>query len=191
MRYLKMYLLVATLIATVAAGKPDLSAWFEKATAANHSGTAAATIEPDFMPGKTRHSMDCGGTGAAIGPGIWQLVKYDRAHGIGFAAATTDQCSASVFKAPPPGVSVPNADLSQLGTGRGIRIGSTYQTLVATYGGKPANKSGRLVVTYAAKVPGKRLTDNKPIVNDELLTFVIDSGRVSAITVSIDLGNEF
>lgn len=188
-------LAVASLTATVgtsgATGR-DLSNWFYSATAAHQSGTAAATIKPDFLPGKAMHSMHCGDAGVAIGGGIWQLVKYDRKHAIGLAVASTDQCSVSVFKASPPGLTVPDTDLSQLSTGRGVRIGSTYEELLATYGGKPTNRTGRVVIMYAATVPGTSVAHpNKKVDNSESLTFVIDRGRVAAMTVSVDLGGEF
>ena len=137
-------------------------------------------------------AMHCGESGVALGSGIWQLVKYDRAHGIGLAVASTDQCSAAVFKAPPPGVGVPDADLSLLSTGRGVRVGSTYAKLLATYGGKPNAKTARFVVVYVARIPGTSVAQpHKKIDNSESLTFLIDRGRVSAITTSVDLGGEF
>ena len=188
-------LVVASLTATIGANGAtghDLSDWFYTATAAHQSGTAAATIKPDFLPGKAMHSMHCGDAGVAIGGGIWQLVKYDRKHGIGLAVASTDQCSVSVFKASPPGLTVPDTDLSQLSTGRGVRIGSTYEELLATYGGKPTNRTGRFVIMYAATVPGTSVAHpNKRVDNPESMTFVIVHDRVAAMTVSVDLGGEF
>ncbi len=186
---------VLALIATIganAADSRDLSSWFYKATAANQSGTAAATITPDFLPGKTMRSMHCGASGVAIGGGIWQLVTYDRKHGIGLAAASTDQCSVAVFKASLPPVTVADGDLSQVSTGRGVRIGSTYKELLAAYGGKPKPQAARFVVMYAATVPATSVAHpNKRVDDPESLTFVIEQGRVSAITVSVDLGGEF
>ncbi len=137
-------------------------------------------------------SMHCGRAGVAIGGGIWQLVTYDRVHAIALAVASTDQCSISVFKAPSPGVVVPDADLSGVSTGRGVRIGSTYKELLTTYGGKPKAQTARLVVRYTATVAGTSVAHpEKPVDNPETMTFVIDNGRVSAITVSVDLGGEF
>lgn len=188
-------LTLVSLIVTIgasAATNRDLSDWFFKATAANESGTAAATIKPDFLPGKTMKSMHCGASGVAVGGGIWQLVKYDRRHGIGLAVASTDQCSVSIFKASPPNVTIPDGDLSMYGTGRGVRIGSTYKDVVATYGGSPKDRGSRFVVMYAATVPGTSVgRPTKKIDNPETITFVIDKGQVSAITVSVDLGGEF
>jgi hypothetical protein len=187
---LSVLILIATLGA--AGNAPDLSDWFFGATAAHESQTAAATIKPDYLPGSSMRSMHCGASGVPIGGGIWQLVKYDRKHGIGLAAASTDQCSVAVFKAPPPGVTVPDADLSQVSTGRGVRIGSTFGELVAAYGGKPVEKSGRFVVMYAATVPGSTVSSPpKKVDNAESLIFVIEKGKVRAMTASIDLGNEF
>lgn len=188
-------LAVVTLIATFgASGAPnhDLSGWFSKATAANQSGTAVATTKPDFLFGTTMGSMHCGATGVAIGSGIWQLVKYDRTHEIGLAAASTDQCSVALFKATPPSVTVPDADLSRVSTGRGVRIGSSYSDLLAAYGGKRKPQTTRFVVIYAATVAGTSVAHpNKRVDDPESITFVIEKGRVSAITVSVDLGSEF
>jgi hypothetical protein len=69
----------------------------------------------------------------------------------------------------------PNADLSTVSTGRGVRIGSAYEELLAIYGGKPVKKTARLVVRYVASVPDESLA--KPhmrVSDDEVLTFVID-----------------
>ena len=144
------------------------------------------------MTRTSMQSMHCGGSGVAIGAGIWELVKYDRAHKIGLAVAGTDQCSVALFKAATPAVSVPNADLSRMGTGRGIRIGSPYAQVVAAYGGKPKSDSGRLIVMYSANVPGTSVAHpTKKIANPETMTFVVEQGRVTAMTVSIDLGGEF
>jgi hypothetical protein len=68
--------------------------------------------------------------------------------------ASTDQRSVSVFKLSPPGATVPDTDLSQLSTGLGVRIGSTYEELLAAYGGKPRNRTGRFVIIFAATVHG-------------------------------------
>lgn len=194
MQYFKARRVTVTmLIATIgASGAADLSSWFSNATAANHSGTAVAASAPDFLPGKSMQSMHCGGGGVPIGAGIWQLVKYDRTHKIALAVASTDQCSVALFEAAPPAVNVPNADLSQISTGRGIRIGSPYAQLVTTYGGKPKADAGRSIVMYSANVPGTSVAHpTKKIVNPETMTFVVERGRVTAMTVSIDLGGEF
>lgn len=183
--------LLATLGSTVTAGH-DLSDWFFSATAAQESGTASATIAPDFLPGKSMSSMHCGGTGVAIGGGIWQLVKFDKTHDIGLAVASTDQCSVSVFKAAPPDATVPDADLSAMSTGRGLHVGSTYGDVLAAYGGKRITQSGRFVVTYASSVAGTGIAHpNKKVENPETITLVIDNDRVSAITVFFDLSGEF
>jgi hypothetical protein len=98
----------------------------------------------------------------------------------------------SVFKASPPGLTVPDTDLSQLSTGRGVRIGSTYEELLATYGGKPRNRTGRFVIICAATVPGTSVSHpNKRVDKPESMTFVVENGRVAAMTVSVDLGGEF
>lgn len=182
---------LVTALGTVTAAH-DLSDWFFGASAARESGTASATIEPDFLPGKSMSSMHCGGTGVAIGGGIWQLLKYDRTHHIGLAVASTDQCSVSVFKASPPDAAVPDADLSALSTGRGLHVGSPYADVLAAYGGKRVTQSGRFVVIYASSVAGTGIArPAKKIENPETITLVIDDDRVSAITVSVDLSGEF
>lgn len=111
--------------------------WFSTATAWNVNSNARALSKADFLPGTSMHSMRCGATGKPIGNGIWQLVKYDRRHRTGLAAVSTDQCSIAVFKAPPPGVPLPDADLSDLRTGRGLHIGSPYGDVLSAYGDRP------------------------------------------------------
>jgi len=72
------------------------------------------------------------------------------------------------------------------------RIGSTYEELLATYGGKPRNRTGRFVIICAATVPGTSVSHpNKRVDKPESMTFVVENGRVAAMTVSVDLGGEF
>jgi hypothetical protein len=195
MRFPVTSLLIAVLFAPAvgsAAASPDLSQWFFTASAAESSGSAAGTIKPDFLGGTSMHAMHCGASGVRIGAGVWQLVKYDRKHRIGLATASTDECSVAIFEAPPPGVSVPDADLSRYGTGRGVRIGSTYQEVIAAYGGSPIKHGSRFVVRYAASIPDTTVSlPHKPITDDEILTIVVDDNRVTAITASITLSGEY
>lgn len=174
---------------SVRAGSADLGRWFTAASAWDASGTGTSLSKPDFLAATSLNSMHCGARGVAIGNGIWSLLKYDRQHQIGLAAASTDQCSVSVFKAPPPGVSVANADLSRYSTGRGIRIGSSYADVLSAYGG--ARKHGRhFVAIYTANVPDRTLSGKK-VIDSEEIWFVIQDDRVSAITVSVDLSGQF
>jgi hypothetical protein len=171
------------------AASADLGRWFTAASAWDASGSGTNLSKPDFLAGTTMQSMRCAARGIAIGNGIWSLLKYDRKHQIGLAAASTDQCSVSVFKALPPGVTVPDADLTRYGTGRGVRIGSSYADVLAAYGG--ARKHGRhFVAFYTANVADRTLS-GKPISDSEEISFVIQDGRVAAITVSIDMSGQF
>jgi hypothetical protein len=167
----------------------NLAQWFFSATAAESSGTAIGTIKPDYLGGSSMHAMHCGAGGVSLG-GVWQLVKYDRTHHIGLAAASTDQCSVAVFEASPPNVNVPDADLSSYGTGRGIHVGSSYKEVIAAYGGAPSKHGSHVVLRYASSIPSKTMA-NKPVNDDEILTIVINNDRVTAVTASIDLSGEF
>jgi hypothetical protein len=96
-----------------------------------------------------------------------------------------------VFRASKPSVSVPDADLSKYATGRGLHVGSTYQQVLSTYGGK-AMHGAHFVARYAATVPGQTVSEPpKHIDLPETITLVVDDGHVSAITIDIDLGGEF
>jgi hypothetical protein len=187
---LSIVILFASVVESAAAS-PDLSQWFFTATAAESSGLSAGRIKPDYLGGTSMRAMDCGASGVRI-RGVWELVKYDRKHHIGLAVASTDECSVAIFKASPPGVNVRHADLSQYSTGRGLHIGSTYQEVVATYGGSPAKHGSRFVVRYAAGIPDTTVSlPHKPIADDEILTIVVDNNRVTAITASINLSGEY
>lgn len=171
-----------------AGASANLARWFFNASAAESSGSAIGTIKPDYLGGPSLHAMHCGASGVSLG--IWQLVKYDRTHHIGLAAASTDQCSVSVFAASPPNVKVPDADLSSYSTGRGIHVGSSYEDVIAAYGGKPSKTGSHVVLRYTSSIPSKTVT-NKAVNDDEVLTIVISNDRVTAITASIDLSGEF
>ncbi len=177
-------------LGSVRAAAPDLGRWFYAATSIDATTAATATSRPDFMGGSTRSSMHCGVSGHAIGNGIWVLAKYDRTHRIGLAAASTDQCSVALFKASPPGVTVPDADLAAYRTGRGAYIGSTYESVLAAYGGSAVKRAGRFTIAYTAEVADESL-QHKSVKLPETIKFVIDDNRVTAITIEIDEGGLF
>jgi len=170
----------------------DVGPWFSKWSRVFENVHAAPIARPDFVPGTTRESMNCGATGP-VGAGTWSVLKYDRAHHIALAVSNTDACSLALFSAPPPaGVTLPNADLSRYGTGRGgIHIGSAYSAVVAAYG-RPRTASARhFFAAYSATLPGQTVTHPpKRIQLPETLTFGIDNGRVTSISVYIDLAGE-
>jgi hypothetical protein len=170
----------------------NLDQWFTTATQFNALTSATAIAHPDFLGGTSRAAQcrfELGGKLPAFQNGIWQLVRYDRVHHIGLAMATTDQESCAIFLAPPPGVSAPDADLSSYRTGRGLKIGSSYEQVLSLYGG-PRKSGQRFVTAYVADVPAVSMA-NKPLKLPETITIVVDRGTVSAITVSIDLGGLF
>lgn len=186
-----MLITAGLLFASVSAyAASDLGPWFSTATAFFDDTNATSLAKPDFLPGASRDSMRCGSRGVPVGSGVWQLVRYDRAHTIALAEASTDQCSIAVFKASPPGVSVPNADLSAYSTGRGIRIGSTYEQVLSAYGGKRTPRRNRVVAAYTADVPDTTVS-GKRVKDSETIKFVIEHDRVCAMSVSIDLSGNF
>jgi hypothetical protein len=144
---------------------------------------------PDFLLANSLNSMFCAG-GSEKHPLFvhfpYQLVKYDPKHHIGLATTPhTDECSAALFEAPTPAMTVPNADLSRYATGRGLHIGSAYEDVLSVYG--PPVKHGRHFVTsYSAQVVQHSFTHpRKQIMDPEQITLVIDNGRVSSILISI------
>jgi len=169
----------------------DLDRWFFDATASQAKVKATQITKPDFLGGSSL-STNChfpyNGKLPALA-GVWQLLKYDRKHQIGLAYATTDQCSSALFKASPPPASVPDADLSQYGTARGLKIGSSYAQVLSTYG-PPARHGQHFVAAYSASVPSTDLK-NKPIKLPEIITLVIDDGKISSITIYVDEGGLF
>jgi len=171
---------------TAQAARVDLSHWFFGATEFMNSNTATDMHKPDFLMGNSMRSMHCGATGVSLG-GVWQLVKYDRKNHIALAAASTDQCSVALFKAPPPGVAVADGDLSQYHSGRGLHIGSSYQSVLSTYGKSSAKHSPHFVMAYVASIPGTTVAlPHKTISLPEVITLVIDNDRVSSMTFDVD-----
>jgi len=173
------------------ADTPAMDKWFLTATAFDSTTTAALMTHPDFLCGKTFETIDChvGEQKSVVGfNGVWQLYLYDRKHHIALAGASTDQETWSLFSAPPPPRSVPEADLSQWTTARGLRIGSPYAQVLATYGGQ-AKHGPRIVTAYAASFPAiDPIFGHKETLN-ELVTLVITAGQVSSISVYIQCCN--
>jgi hypothetical protein len=184
--------LSSIIFGTARADTPALDHWFLHATAYETNGTAHAMARPDFMCGKTFASMGCHLKSSATRPivfyGVWELLFYDQKHHIAFAHANTDQESYALFQAPPPPVSAPNADLSQVSTGRGLRIGSPYAQVLSTYG-PPALHGQRFATLYAATFPYTDPFLNRHEMLDEIVTLVIDKGQVSSISIYIQCCN--
>ncbi|HEX3672387.1 MAG TPA: hypothetical protein VHT92_11850 [Candidatus Cybelea sp.] len=176
----------------VAAGSDALTSWFTQATAYHTGGNAFKMSKPEQLPGKPA-SMNCHDEeGRPNFAGVWQLLKYDRIHHIAFATATTDQCSVALFRAPAPAVSVPDADLSAYSTRLGVRIGTSYATVRSIYGAGPEKSARHFVVIYSSNVPGETVALPKKKVDlPQDVTIVVDSQRVSAISIYTDMAPEF
>ena len=183
--------LLGVALAAARAANVDLNKWFSDATQYNASGNGVQIAKPDFLGGSMRTNCQWVSNEKLppLGNGIWQLKRYDHTHHIGLAVATTDQCSGSVFKAPTPSVAVPDADLSNYSTGRGLKIGSPYAKVLSLYG-PPAEHGRHFAAIYTADVPDISMA-NKPVKLPETITIVIDNGSVSAITISVDEGGLF
>jgi hypothetical protein len=169
-----------------------LTAWFMRATAYNGQSAATKMSRPELLPGKPSE-MNCRSEDRRPElAAVWQLLRYDRTHHIAFAAATTDQCSVALFRAPVSPVRVPDADLSGYSTRLGLRIGSTYESVRTTYGGGPQKSASHFVVAYTSTVPGETMTlPKKKIRLPQVVTIVVDAGRVSAISIYTNLAPEF
>jgi hypothetical protein len=180
------------LLLSSASQAADVTPWFSKWSQIFANVHPTPIGKPDFLPGTTRQSMHCDAT-SPVGAATWSVLKYDRAHHIALAVSSTDSCSLALFTAPPPpGVTLPNADLSGYSTGRGrIHIGSTYAALVAAYGRPHTPRGKHFFAAYDATLPGHTVTNPpKAIQLPETLTFAIDNGRVTAIRIYIDLAGE-
>lgn len=140
--------------------------------------------KPELLPGKP-HSMTCRYEEHLPGFNcVWQLLRYDRVHHIAFAAATTDQCSIALFRAPTPAVRVPDVDLSEYSTRLGVRIGSTYDGVRSIYGGGPHNGASHFVVRYSSSLSGLTATvPRKHVALPQIVTILIDGQRVSSISI--------
>jgi hypothetical protein len=184
-----MAVMMACAATAASAAQSPLDEWFARATGLPQPQSAPHMSAPDYLCGKTFKTMckDRGAYQENAGMLIfWALIKYDRAHQIGLARSGTDQEGFSLFSAPPPppGITVPNADLSQYHTGRGLHLGSTYAQVLALYGG-PAKHGSHFVVSYigADTVQFQGKPESQPME----ATLVIDNGRVSAITINVEL----
>jgi hypothetical protein len=183
----------ATALAPAGAALADMNQWFLNATALRDSGTPTKIAAPDFLLttsflGPTK--APCTLKSAGIPPivyGTWQLAKYDRKHHIALAYANTDQEAVALFAAPPPAVSVPDADLATCGTGRGLHLGSPYSQVRSTYSSSPVAQHGRHFVTsYDALVPDVTISlPHRQTLDAEKIVIVIDDDRVSSILVAI------
>ena len=187
-------LLLALVYDSARADSQAFAQWFLQATAYNSQGTAQAMTRPDFICGKTFETMNCHLEDATkyvqrpVLPGLFELLRYDRKHHIAIAYASTDQSSYALFSAPPPPVSVPTADLSQLTTGRGLQIGSPYAKVLSLYGGAPKHGQ-RFVTVYTARFPTFDDIMKRRETLEELVTLVIAHDRVSSIVIRIDCCN--
>jgi len=165
-----------------AAASSGLGPWFAHATSYGTSGlTATKLAKPDFFAA-TNGKAICHGS---MLPASKHVENYDTQRRLGLAVATTDQCSMAVFEAPPPGVSVADADLSSYKTQRGLHVGSSASSVAAAYGGSPP-KGGRHTVAYTADFPEKSPATNKMVQLSEDITLVLDGGRVTSVMVAID-----
>ena len=185
-------------LASARAATPDLTSWFLKATAYNTAAMYTPMAKPDFLGGTTWNTMPCPswdgkGPHPVMFDNFWQLVKYDPVHHIALAGATTDQCSSALFIASKPSITVPSANLSQYATGRRLRIGSTAADVLATYGKTTTATCARhCVLGYKATTYGRAVTTGHPLVQlPELVTVMVDNGRVSAISMTVNLGGLF
>ncbi|MBV8171863.1 MAG: hypothetical protein JO219_08020 [Candidatus Eremiobacteraeota bacterium] len=194
MRLVSVYACAAILCASLTcavAATMNLDQWFSAATQFNASVTSTSIARPDFIGAseKTNCHWVTNPKLPQLQSGIWQLQKYDRTHHIGLAVATTDQCSSALFRASTPPVRVPDADLSNAGTARGLKIGSPYSQVLSIYG--PPQKHGAHFVTrYSSDIP-EVTAAGKPTKVPQDITIVVDNDRVSSITIYIDLGGLF
>ncbi|HEY3675142.1 MAG TPA: hypothetical protein VGK84_04055 [Candidatus Tumulicola sp.] len=190
-----IFLMAAVLtlgIQPVVGATNDRTDWFMQATAFNTQGKTIAMARPEILPGTPR-SMDCHYIEHRPNfTGVWQLLSYDRVHHIAFATATTDQCSLALFRAPAPGLTVPNEDLSGYTTRLGVHIGSSYDSVRKLYGGGPPKSASHFVVLYSSDVPGETVSmPHKKIAMPQVITVVFDQQRVSSISIYTDIGGEF
>jgi len=166
-------------------------AWFRQATAIYQDVQPVKMAAPDYLPGTSVlsvcHAYD--GGGPFIADSTWELVAYDRPHGLFLAAVHNDECGLALFKASPAFTvprSVHQTDLTGYRSARGLQIGSTYSEVLRRYGG-PVKHGAHFVVRYSAVVPARlnRAVSILDRATDEHVTLVIDGGRVSSIVVQI------
>ena len=198
------YLIGCVLFVAMAAGvlgsaqatTADLTQWFSSATASETPGTSKDISTPDYLGGKTAGvallgQARCKFKFAYEGlpwAGPWLVLRYDHKHHIGLAMLHDDSDGCAVFEAPAPARPVPDADLSQASTARGLHIGSPYSQVLSLYG--PPVKSGRRFVTsYSTTIPAPELnptTRYRTVKLPERITLVIDDGHVSSILIDIN-----
>lgn len=176
--------LFSVVLGPAQAAPTALYSWFARATAWDAPGTSQKIAAPDSFGSPCAFKYDRG-TSPSISP-FWSLLKYDRKHQIGLATEHNDGHGCAVFNAPTPPATVPDADLSQARTSRGLRIGSTYAQVLAAYG--PAAKRGQHFVTsYSAGIRGVTVAlPHQTIELPQRITLVIDNGRVSSIVIYVD-----
>ena len=183
--------------AAAAAASNTLDQWFSQATGLTDKPWTAKIqhiAAPDYLCGKTFETMckDPNGGSDVVMLSFWDLHYYDRAHHIGLARSGTDQLGWALFTAPPPpGASVPDKDLSQYSTGRGLRLGSPYAQVLALYG-PPVMHGKHFVTSYGAEdtvyYKGKpQHWQGKLERQPETITLVVDNGRVSSITINVEI----
>ena len=170
-----------------AASPSAQDAWFARATGLDAPGPVKHIESTDFLCGKTFRTMCKDEFYGDPNPMLewWGLCKYDHKHGIGLARSSTDQEGYSLFSAPPPpGMTIPDSDLSKYATGRGLHIGSTYADVLKLYG-PPVKHGERFVTSYGADDTVHY--QGKAYKQPETITLVIDHGRVSAISINIEI----
>ncbi|HLJ84417.1 MAG TPA: hypothetical protein VKT51_09625 [Candidatus Eremiobacteraceae bacterium] len=193
--------LTAIVVGICAAASPaatnTVDQWFSQATGLSDKPgpvTVQHISTPDYLCGKTFATMckDPNGGSNVLMLSFWDLYSYDRSHHIGLARSGTDQLGWALFTAPPPpGVSVPDKDLSHYATGRGLHIGSPYSQVLALYG-PPVMHGKHFVTSYGADdtvyYKGKpQYWQGKLERQSETITLVVDDGRVSSITINVEL----
>ena len=180
------------------AASADLSTAFLHAAAFDNAPAYTPMSKPDFMGADSFAKMHCAAdTDGPLFNNFWHVRRYDSKHHIVLAFYANDACGAAIFVVPKTPVigrnygnlspDVPNIDLSHYSTGRGLHIGSTYEDVLSTYGGKRAKHQGRFVLGYSATAHARSEKIGHALVNlPERITIVIDGDRVSSISFYVD-----
>lgn len=196
---LPVFVIASVLLLAASPPAFDLSSWFNQATAYHTTTAFVPMAKPDYMGADSYAKMGCKvDRSQPLFNNFWQVRRIDSAHHIALAYMTGDSCGAALFVVPklPPrgsdygdiGVHVPDVDLSNFSTGRGLHIGSTYADVLAAYGGKKVQHGARFVIAYSATAHAHSpYQKGHPVVElPEQITIVIQNGRVSAIRFRID-----